>query len=98
MAAYLISLDPEGEWYSEPEKMAEYGQNVPALVEAFGGRYLLMRQDAEVLEGEWDPGPIVLVEFDSKKKLLEFYHSEEYRPWLELRKRCGSTRIVIAER
>lgn len=97
MPAYLISLDPEGEWYDNRDAMEEYGRNVPQMVERYGGKYLLARRDPEVLEGDWNPGPIVLVEFPSRETLFAFYKSEEYRPWLEMRQRHGKTRIVISE-
>ena len=29
-------------------------------------------------------------------RLLEFYESDEYRPWLELRQRSGDTDIVVS--
>lgn len=97
MAVYLMSLDPEGDWYDDIEGITRYGQTVPAMVEAYGGEYLLKRSDPDVLEGEWNPGPVVLVRFPSRDKLDAFYSSDDYRPWLELRQRAGKTRILIFE-
>lgn len=96
MPAYLLSLDPE-DGYADHEAIARYGAVVPDLVRAFGGEYLLPRRPARVLEGDWDPGPVVLISFASMEKLMAFYDSAEYRPWRESRKVSGATRIVVAE-
>ncbi|WP_156935335.1 DUF1330 domain-containing protein [Pseudonocardia spinosispora] len=96
MPAYLMSTDPES-GYNDLDAMAGYGATVPGIVESFGGRYLLRRSQTRALEGSWEPGDMVLIEFPSMTELRAFYESEQYRPWLELRQRAGRTNIVITE-
>ena len=96
MAAYLVALDPE-DGYGNPEGMAQYAETVKGIIESFGGRYLARHKETRLLDGDWQPDYIVLVEFPSMSRLLEFYESEEYRPWLELRRKAGDGRIIAAE-
>jgi uncharacterized protein (DUF1330 family) len=95
-AAYLIHVDPD-DGYGNPDGMAQYAAQVGAIVEAFGGKYHLRHKETRVLEGDWNPEYITLIEFPSMSKLLEFYESEEYRPWLELRMNAGDGRLVVVE-
>ena len=59
MAAYLIAI-PEG--ILDVKGMQEYGANTPAIVESFGGRYLVPRATTRTLEGSWDPRLMILIE------------------------------------
>ena len=95
-AAYLIHVDPDS-GYGDPGGMAQYNANVGAIIESFGGVYHLRHKKACVLEGDWNPDFITLIEFPSMDKLLEFYESEAYRPWLDVRKNAGDGRIVVFE-
>ncbi|MDT7619804.1 MAG: hypothetical protein QOF99_705 [Pseudonocardiales bacterium] len=96
MAAYLMSVDP-GDGYSDSEGMQRYAETVRGIVESFGGDYLVRHRETRTLEGDWAPGHIVLIQFPSMSRLREFYESDAYRPWLELRQRAGRTSIVVTE-
>jgi uncharacterized protein (DUF1330 family) len=64
----------------------DYVQNVTPMVERHGGRYLSRTGRIERLEGERTPAQIVLlVEWPSREAALNFYESEEYRPYRERR-------------
>ena len=40
--------------------------------------------------GDWKPKYLTILEFPSKQRLLEWYDSDAYRPWRELRERSES--------
>ena len=96
MPAYLISLEPES-GYRDLDAIQRYAEAVPAIVAEYGGRYLAAHVKPQILEGDWNPDFIVLIEFPTMARLREFYDSEAYRPWLELRKSVGDGRIVALE-
>ena len=56
----------------------DYRRQVPAVIAAHGGRYLVRGGAAEVLEGDAPPGRQVILEFPDMAHLLAFYHSAEY--------------------
>jgi uncharacterized protein (DUF1330 family) len=82
---------------TDKEGFRRYAQEVPATLAKYGGRYLVQGGPFEVIEGEWKPRLLVVVEFPSRERLEAWYNSEEYKPLLELRKRSAKTDAVIAE-
>src|SRR6266542_4267155 len=87
MPAYIIVeidiLDPVG--YEEDKKLAG------ATVEKYGGKYIVRGGKTEVLEGEWKPKRIVVLEFESAQRAKEWLNCEEYR---EPRKMRHHGRII----
>jgi uncharacterized protein (DUF1330 family) len=70
----------------DPSWVQEYVKRVTPLVEARGARFLTRTVNAEKLEGERDKAQVyLLIEWPSKEVALEFYDSEEYRPYREAR-------------
>jgi uncharacterized protein (DUF1330 family) len=76
---------------------AEYRKRVPATIAAFGGRFLTRGGAMEVLEGEWMPKRVVILEFPDVATIKAWYDSPEYQPLLELRKRTATSDFVIVE-
>lgn len=94
MTAYYIASPEE---VSDPVGMREYVANAEPILQSFGGRYLVHHGEADRLSGAWEPSFVILIEFPSKDRLLEWYDSEEYRPWRELRERSSRASIVVTE-
>lgn len=93
MAAYLIAhLD-----VTDPEGFKAYSARVPALVEKFGGRYLVRGGAVEALEGEWTIPRLVVIEFESADQARRFYDSAEYREVLPLRTRASRGTLAVAQ-
>jgi uncharacterized protein (DUF1330 family) len=75
----------------------DYRQRVTATIEAFGGRYLVRGGATEVLEGEWTPKRLVILEFADMARLKAWYHSPEYRPLIELRQKTTTSTLIAVE-
>jgi uncharacterized protein (DUF1330 family) len=78
----------------ETDQFNEYRQRVAATITAFGGRFLIRGGAARVLEGDGAPGTSVVVEFDSPKRAMAWYHSAEYQAILPLRLRNSTGRVI----
>jgi uncharacterized protein (DUF1330 family) len=63
---------------SAPEQMGEYRRLAQIAVEKFGGRYLLRGGAYDVLEGNWLPQRLVVIEFPDLAAARSFYASPEY--------------------
>ena len=75
MAAYVIvDIDVK-----DPEGYARYRDLAPGAVEQYGGKYLARGGKTELLEGEWQPKRLVILQFDSAERAKQWLHSEEYR-------------------
>jgi len=93
MPAYLIAhVD-----VTDPEGYEEYRARVPAIIAAYGGRYLVRGGACEVLEGGGEPGRRVVLEFPTMTRLKAFWDSPEYLPLRALRERTAGSRIVAVE-
>src|SRR3954470_13021232 len=73
------------------------GQPAPATIEAYGGRYLVRGGEHEVVEGDWNPERIVVVEFPSVERAREWYRSPEYQEIAPMRQRAAPSRVVLVQ-
>jgi uncharacterized protein (DUF1330 family) len=93
MSAYLLaSLQ-----ITDPVVFEEYRRRVPAVIAAFGGRYLVRGGNVEALEGDVSGNRLVIVEFPDMSRLKAFYNSAEYQPLLEMRKRAAISTLLGVE-
>ena len=74
MAAYIVANIE----VTDPVAYEEYRQQVPAVIAAHGGRYLVRGGAVEVLEGDANPQRQVILEFPDMASLRAFYDSPEY--------------------
>jgi uncharacterized protein (DUF1330 family) len=93
MAAYVIG---EIE-VTDPKLYDDYRKQVLATVIRHGGRFLARGGKAEALEGGPAPKRIVVLEFPSYEQAAKWYHSPEYAPLIELRKRGSRGRLLLVE-
>ena len=93
MSAYLIAhVD-----VTNPEGYEEYRAQVPAVIAAYGGRYLVRGGACEVLEGDWTPKRLVLLEFPTMEQARAFYGSSEYAEALALRHAAAESSVVLLD-
>jgi uncharacterized protein (DUF1330 family) len=93
MPAYLI-LDIHVE---DPEEYAAYRERSPATLDAYGARYLVRGGEHEVVEGDWDPERVVVVEFPSVERAREWYRSPEYQEIAPMRRRAAPSRVILVQ-
>ena len=82
---------------TDPKGFEEYRAKVPAVIEKFGGRYLIRGGAAEVLEGDWTVPRLVVIAFDSAAQARRFYGSPEYQAILPLRLNASTGTVAIVE-
>ena len=81
----------------DPEAYAEYQAKVPAVIEMFGGKYLVRGGKVTPGEGGWNPGRIVILEFPDVESLTAFATSDEYAPIAEIRHRAADSKTFMVE-
>lgn len=93
MPAYVIvNVDTK-----HPEKYERYKEMAQETVTQYGGRYLARGGQMKLLEGEWEPTRIVILEFPSYEKALEWWNSAEYAPAKKLRQQLSTTDLLIVD-
>ena len=93
MAAYVI-VDIE---VTDPARIEEYRQRVPATIAAYGGRFLVRGGPHEVVEGSWHPRRLVVLEFPSLAQARRWYDSEEYRKPKAMRLGASRANLVFVD-
>ncbi len=75
-----------------------YGKAAGALVEQFGGRYVLRGPGATLLEGAFGDGAsMVISEWPSKAAAQAFWNSPEYAKAKALREGIASCQVLLIE-
>jgi uncharacterized protein (DUF1330 family) len=93
MPAYLV-VDSQ---VTDPAKYEGYKKLSPAAIAKYGGRFLVRGGEMVVLEGDWKPNRVVVVEFPSLARAQEFYRSPEYTKAREARKGAAIMKMVAVE-
>ena len=93
MPAYIV-VDIQ---IHDPASFDRYRELVPATIEAFGGKYIARGGAVEVLEGEWKPQRITIVEFESVEQAKKWLDSTEYAYAKGIRHRAAHTNMIVVD-
>ena len=94
MPAYVIA---DVRAVRDQDALIEYRRRNTDAVANHGGRFLARGGEVEVLEGEWEPQRLVVLEFESVGRAKEWYDSPEYAPLKQLRDEVAVTEFVVVE-
>jgi uncharacterized protein (DUF1330 family) len=93
MSAYVI-VEIE---ITDPVGYEEYKKQAGATVEKYGGKYIVRGGKTEVLEGDWKPKRIVVLEFPTMERAKEWLNSDEYREPRKMRHRTARTHMLVID-
>jgi uncharacterized protein (DUF1330 family) len=93
MPAYVIA---ETEIH-DPEQYGRYTAAVPETLAAYGGRFAVRGGELTVLEGDWQPARLVMLEFDDLEAVRRWFESPEYQEVKRLREGAATLRIVAVQ-
>lgn len=91
MAAYVI-VDID---VADPVTYEEYKKLAPPTIAAYGGKYLARGGTAEVLEGQWTPKRLVILEFPTVDQAKKWLNSPEYTSTKKLRHKAATSNMII---
>ena len=78
--------------------MESYFAEVPALIERFGGRFVVRGGEPTVLEGsEPLPDAVFILEFEDREAASAFWDSPEFAPLVKLRQSGSSLEAMLAD-
>ena len=93
MAAYIFATIE----INDPAAYDDYRRRVPAVIAAYGGRYLVRGGAVERLEGDAPMHRLVIVEFPDMTRLKTFYNSAQYQLLLGIRQRSAKSTVLAIE-
>ncbi len=82
---------------SNPEQYEGYKALAGAAVAKYGGKYVVRGGATYLLEGDWAPPRLVILEFDSVEQAQRFYDSSEYRAARQQRQGAAQMNMLVVE-
>lgn len=80
-----------------PEAFETYRTRAAPVIAKYGGCYLARNGEVRVLEGQWRPRTVVVVEFPSLEQAEAWYHSPEYAHALEVRDLALTRNLILVD-
>lgn len=82
---------------TDPERYEQYKAASPTAVAAGGGRFIVRGGELAVLEGDWQPSRLVVLEFEDLATAKRWYESEIYQEAKKLREGAAHLRTVAVQ-
>ena len=82
---------------SDPVQYEQYKAASPGAVAAGGGRFVVRGGELAVLEGDWNPSRLVILEFENLEAAKRWYQSEQYQAAVKLREGAAKLNMVVVE-
>lgn len=82
---------------TDPAGFEAYRKLVAPTIADAGGEYRVRGGALDVLEGEWKPRRLVILEFASMAAARAWYESDVYAPVKAIRQKSARTNVVLVE-
>lgn len=93
MAAYLV-LDLT---VKDLPEFLPYVEAIPAFIAKHGGRYISKGADPTVIEGDWTPQRLVILEFPSRNDAKAFLADPDAQALFARRHRSTTSRLILVD-
>lgn len=93
MKAYLI-LDFS---ITDMEGFAEYIQRIPAHISKHSGKYIVRGSEPTVMEGDWKPERVVVIEFPERVNAEQFLRDPEAESLFEIRHSTTTSKLILVD-
>jgi uncharacterized protein (DUF1330 family) len=82
---------------TDSERYEQYKAAASAAIAACGGRYLARGGELAVLDGDWQPSRLVVLEFEDLATAKRWYDSDAYQQATRLREGAAHLRMVAVQ-
>ena len=93
MSAYVIASVT----VKDPVRYEDYRRLVTPTLEKYGGRFIARGGRIDVLEGDWHPNRLVVIEFPSVDAARAWWRSPEYSEAKAIRQATSEGTLLILE-
>ncbi len=91
MNAYLI-LDLT---IHDFEIFREYIEKIPIIIKKHSGRYIVQGEEPTVIEGDWKPERVVVIEFPSREKATDFLDDNKSQELFKVRHQSTTSKLIL---
>src|SRR5690349_10445676 len=81
----------------DQEMYARYMEEVPAVIAAHGGVYVVRSSKVFPVSGGWQPDRMIVIAFPTLENLRQCFGSPEYKTLAALREHATVTRSIVVE-
>ena len=81
----------------DPARYKEYAEKVPAIIERHGGKYLVRGGATDVLEGDWVPARLIVLQFPDREAAMSFYNDPAYQPLKRIRTSAAGGNLILVD-
>ena len=93
MSAYVI-VDVT---INDKEAYEAYKNLTPQSIAAYNGKFIVRGGTTETLEGNWEHGRIVIIEFSTVERAKEWWVSAAYSVAKNIRQIAATTNMIVVE-
>lgn len=79
------------------DQFKHYIDKIPAHIQKHGGKYIVQGVEAEVMEGNWKPERIVVLEFPSTDVAKAFLDDPDAQPLFSIRHNTTDSKLILVE-
>jgi uncharacterized protein (DUF1330 family) len=81
----------------DPDRYKDYAAGTQGTLDPHGGRFIVRGGETECVEGSWDAGRTVVIEFPSIEDARAWYHGDAYQELAKIRREASSADFVLVE-
>jgi uncharacterized protein (DUF1330 family) len=81
----------------DPALYERYKQLAPVSIAAHGGKYIARGGKVDILEGDWTPRRLVILQFPDAAQARRWWESAGYAEAKRLRQQCADANMIIVE-
>ena len=74
-----------------------YVSAIPAFIEKHGGRYIVRGVEPTVMEGDWAPERVVILEFPSRENAKAFLDDPDAQALFDVRHKTTNSKLVLVD-
>ena len=75
----------------------EYIKKIPAFIKKHSGRYVVQGVEPSVMEGDWEPERVVVIEFPTSDHAKAFLKDPDARELFKLRHSTTTSKLILAD-
>jgi len=76
---------------------APYIVAIPAFIEKHGGRYIVQGAEPAVMEGDWAPERVVVIEFPARENAEAFLGDPNCQDLFAIRYRTTTSKLILLD-
>lgn len=81
----------------DAERYPDYSSQTESTLEPFGGRFIVRGPEVKLLEGQWSPGRVVVIEFPDRASAEGWWSSDAYEAIKPIRREASAGNLILVE-